>query len=155
MNSISNTISHDSSAVEYLGDAAPEEFRQVSFGGNTFDEIISVLKHKNLPNTYAMAVESRHLNKSTVTHGGVVASFADCALGFTAVEHTGCICLTVSLNIDYLNPSKQGDLLVATTKITKCGKRLLYCDGLVSSSGKSIARISAILSIGSPYQGSI
>jgi uncharacterized protein (TIGR00369 family) len=97
----------------------------------------------------ALALEPRHLNRSGVPHGGVIATLIDAACGFT-----GCFCpvpgrvrrcVTLSMTTSFLGQAAAGDTLTAKAKRTGGGKTVFFthCD-LVDSKGQLIATGEAV-----------
>jgi uncharacterized protein (TIGR00369 family) len=86
----------------------------------------------------------KHLNRSGVPHGGVIATLIDTACGFV-----GCYCaapgrlrraVTLSMNTSFLGQAAAGDTLSAKAKKTGGGRTIFFarCD-LVDSKGQLIA----------------
>ena len=65
-------------------------------------------------------VTENHLNRVKITHGGYIASIIDAGLGTAASRCAGNVpCVTISLDIKYIAPSKEGDEIIGFTKILK------------------------------------
>jgi uncharacterized protein (TIGR00369 family) len=99
--------------------------------------------------TLALQAEERHANHRGTVQGGVLATFADFALG-RAIEQDAQDDkprATVSLTVDYLAPAKPGTMLEARTEVEKLGGRLAFADCSVSSDGREVVRARAVFSV--------
>jgi len=80
----------------------------------------------------ALRVSERHLNIQGITHGGMLATLADGALGINIAmaRERRSAQVTVSLTADFLSGGRLGDWLEAHTTITRMGQRMAYasCD---------------------------
>ena len=80
----------------------------------------------------ALRVAERHLNIQGITHGGMLATLADGALGINLALARGRRGgqLTVSFSADFLSGAHPGEWLEAHVAITRLGRRLGYanCD---------------------------
>jgi acyl-CoA thioesterase len=59
-----------------------------------------------------MKITKEHTNALGYTHGGVIFSFADCAFA-EASNYGDKVAVAIQVNINYLRPSKEGDVLIA------------------------------------------
>jgi len=76
---------------------------------------------------YGLLVEARHLNRGGIVHGGLLATFADIAMGRTAWERVrpnGCA--TAQLNMHYVAPAKVGDFIEARAEIVEMTRSLVF-----------------------------
>jgi uncharacterized protein (TIGR00369 family) len=89
-------------------------------------------------------LEPKHLNRSGVPHGGLIATLIDTTCGFV-----GCYCavpgrvrraMTLTMSISFLGPAAAGDTLTAKARRTGGGKTIFFtrCD-LVNGQGRLIA----------------
>lgn len=95
------------------------------------------MKHNNMKLTeieagYVSAeviLQQIHNQQDGITHGGVIATLADVAMGFAAFSlvEKGMGMVTSKLDIAYLNPSIDGKL-VARGSVIKAGNKLYYCE---------------------------
>lgn len=74
---------------------------------------IEVLELRPGYSRVALAVREHMLNMHRITHGGVVFTLADVALG-TASNARGVATVAVDVNINFIRSSAAGDYLVAT-----------------------------------------
>lgn len=80
-------------------------------------------------------------------HGGMLATMADMALGHvaTASSSTPLVLATINLSLDFAEPARVGDWLVAKVDIQKRGSRLIYAGCYISANKQRIVRASAVL----------
>lgn len=69
-----------------------------------------------------LAVDGQMTNIHGITHGGVVFTLADVALGLASNSH-GPGAVAVNVNINYIRASKPGDRLTATATEEHLGRR--------------------------------
>ncbi|MEH7306324.1 PaaI family thioesterase [Neobacillus drentensis] len=80
------------------------------------------------------------LNPINTVHGGVYAVLLDTVMGITARSFTDCSLVTVNLNINYLEPTQEGEKMVAKANIIRHGTSLVTAEGEVrDSTGKLLA----------------
>ena len=95
-----------------------------------------------------LALEPKHMNRSGVPHGGVIATLIDAACGFT-----GCYCaapgrvrraMTLTMSTSVLGQAAAGDTLTAKARRTGGGRTVFFtrCD-LVDGQGRLIATAEA------------
>jgi uncharacterized protein (TIGR00369 family) len=91
-----------------------------------------------------LTLERKHLNRTGVLHGGVIATLIDTACGFA-----GCYCpmpgrvrraVTLSMSTNFLGQATAGDTLTAKATRTGGGRNIFFarCD-LVDAKGQTIA----------------
>ena len=86
---------------------------------------------------FGVRAESKHCNVRGHVHGGVLATIADIAMGystaFSTQPPTGLV--TVNLSIDYVGKAELGDWIEVQTDIQKIGRSLAFanCNLLVGS----------------------
>lgn len=93
----------------------------------------------------SVQVTGAMLNFHGTTHGGIVFGLADIAFAAACNSH-GQAAVAISMDIHYLNPSRQGDLLVAEAKeVSKSAATALY-DITVTEKNRNetIAKIQAM-----------
>ena len=93
-------------------------------------------------------VTSNHLNRAGITHGGFIASIIDSGWGSAAhrsVENIPCV--TISLEIKFIAPTKEGDEILGTATISKKTKSMIFlvckleCDGKVTATASGVWKI--------------
>ena len=93
-------------------------------------------------------VTSNHLNRAGITHGGYISSIIDSGCGSAAhrsVENIPCV--TISLEIKFIAPTKQGDEILGTATSSKKTKSMIFlvckleCDGKVTATASGVWKI--------------
>ena len=95
-----------------------------------------------------LVLDDRHTNRHGVLHGGIAAMLLDNACGATAsltLDDSGRRpFLTVSLNIDFVGPARQGGV-TATGRVVGGGRSLLFVAAeLVHDDGTLVATASGV-----------
>lgn len=93
-----------------------------------------------------LRAEARHLNHRGTVQGGLLATFADFALGraIEADAADGKDRATVSLTVDYLKPAREGDWIESRTRVDRVGSTLSFADVSLVVDGKEIVRGRAV-----------
>jgi acyl-coenzyme A thioesterase 13 len=93
-----------------------------------------------------MYAQEKHCNLRGSVHGGVFATLADMALGYTlafsADPPRGFV--TATLTIDYAGAAKVGDWMTTCTDVQRQGGRLAFANCYVIVDGQRIVRASAV-----------
>lgn len=82
-------------------------------------------------------IKSQHLNKGGIVHGGVLATLCDVALSSavaTLMEKSQW-CVTVQLQIQYMNPAFQ-EPIYGYGKVIRKGKTLAFVEGGIETKNK-------------------
>lgn len=95
----------------------------------------------------AMRVELAHTNMHAIAHGGLLATLADSALGYTIAQRAHLSVVTVQMSVDYLNPVKPGDWLEAHVRIDKQGRRLIYANCLLQVEDRVMLKANAVFAV--------
>lgn len=100
-------------------------------------------------------VESRHTNGIAMCHGGMMATFCDMLLPLTArrvvAELRRRVLPTVSLQLDYLAPSRPGAWVQGEAQVLRTTRALVFVQGLVVADEVPVARVSGVLKIGPTF----
>ena len=93
-----------------------------------------------------LRVENKHCNMRGTLHGGILATLADVALGYTIAfstkPPTGLV--TASLSLDFAGTANVGDWLEAQVDVQKKGSRLAFANCYISVGEERIVRASAV-----------
>lgn len=94
----------------------------------------------------ALRVEAKHCNARGTVHGGILATLADVALGYTmAFSSTPpANLITASLALDFAGTAKIGDWLEAHVDVQKTGRRLSFANCYITLDKQRIVRASAV-----------
>jgi acyl-coenzyme A thioesterase 13 len=93
-----------------------------------------------------LRAETKHCNSRGTVHGGILATLADVALGYTMAFSTdppGNL-VTANLSLDYAGTAKAGDWLEARVDIQKQGSRLSFANCYIFVGEQRIVRASAV-----------
>ncbi len=107
---------------------------------------------KGSPVCLAQLIEERHLNRVGVTHGGVLMTLADNAIGDAIINayDQPVNSVTVSMASEFMSPARLGDWVVAETELHRRGRRLVFAECMVKVGERKIMRASAVMSLVMP-----
>ncbi len=94
----------------------------------------------------AFRAEAKHMNGGGFMHGGCLLTFADYALFCIAdqeLQGTGSV--TASMNCEFIDAARVGDLVEATGEVVRAGRSLVFIRGLVTTGGRPLLTFSAIV----------
>lgn len=128
-------------------DAPPPGFSEAPDQGPFLENAGPLLKREGGGEpVFGLRAEERHANRGGAVMGGMLATFADYALG-RAIEadadddHTRA---TVSLTVDYLAPAKPGDWIESRASVDRVGGALAFADCSLTVEGKEVVRARAV-----------
>ena len=86
-----------------------------------------------------------HTNARGLIHGGLIASLADNAMGYSCAQATGWATsfVTVSLAVDYVGSASIGQWLAVECEVIKTGSTLCFAQSLIKADDAVIARANA------------
>ncbi|MDE3074959.1 MAG: PaaI family thioesterase [Chloroflexota bacterium] len=126
------------------------------FNHSPFFQLLGLVVEEARPGYARLSCQARAelVHDGGILQGGVTATLADIAavMGILSEEPPPAHVATVQLQINYLRPVGEGDLLLATAVILQRGKRLAFADVNVanSRSGELVAKASVTCSVGQP-----
>ena len=97
---------------------------------------------------FKATIQEFHLNKREIAHGGFICSLIDAGAGTAAhrcAENAPCV--TISLDLKFIGPSKTGDEIIGNVKILKKTKTLVFlfcelkCDDKIITSATGVWKI--------------
>ena len=93
-----------------------------------------------------LRAEERHANHRGSVQGGLLATFADFALGraIEADAEDDKDRATVSLTVDFLKPASPGDWIESHTRVDRVGGTLSFADCSLTVDGREIVRARAV-----------
>lgn len=112
--------------------------------------IYSLGEGKNL--VLGLRAEAKHCNARGTVHGGMLATLADVALGYTMAfsSEPPAGLVTANLSLDFAGTAKAGDWLEAHVDIQKQGSRLSFANCYILVEGERIVRASAVFLVAGP-----
>jgi uncharacterized protein (TIGR00369 family) len=97
---------------------------------------------------FKSTINENHLNAAGITHGGFLAALIDAGAGTSAHRSTdNSPCVTISLDLKFIGPSKVGDEIVGNVKILKKTKTLIFLFCELKCNNNIIASASGIWKI--------
>ena len=131
----------------------PENFKPL-FRTSPVLELIGPLycKGEGADLVLGLRAESKHCNARGSVHGGMLATFADVALGYAVASASTppSNAVTVNLNLDFAGSAKVGDWLESRVDIQKQGSRLSFANCYIVAGGQRIVRASAVFLLAGP-----
>lgn len=91
----------------------------------------------------SLKITQKHLNAVGFTHGGVLFALADCAFA-EAVNFGEKKAVAIQVNINYLRPTLEGDVLTAEARTVSDKKTLALCSVAVKKDDKDVALFSGL-----------
>jgi acyl-coenzyme A thioesterase 13 len=94
----------------------------------------------------AMQAQPKHCNLRGSVHGGILATLADMALGYTLAFSSDPPAgyVTATLTIDYAGAAKVGDWLIVRSDVQRQGGRLAFANCYIYVNEQRIVRASAV-----------
>ena len=109
-----------------------------------------LLFRKTSDNEYEFksTISKNHLNSVGITHGGYIALLIDAGAG-TAVHRSvnNSPCVTVSLDLKFINTTKEGDEILGFAKILKKTRSMIFVICHLQCRDKIIASASGVWKI--------
>jgi len=125
----------------------PPEFRPL-FRRSPVLDLIGPLycRGEGLDLIIGLRVETKHCNARGTVHGGILATLADVALGYTmAFSSTPpANLITANLTLDFAGTAKLGDWLEAHVDVQKGGSRLSFANCYITVNEQRIVRASGV-----------
>ena len=109
------------------------EFKQISLKQGFMKHNGGVM-FRNISNTeyeFKSTINKNHLNAAGITHGGYLSALIDAGAGTAAHRSAdNSPCVTISLDLKFIGPSRVGDEIIGYVKILKKTKTLvfLFCE---------------------------
>lgn len=93
-----------------------------------------------------LRAEAKHCNARGTVHGGMLATLADVALGYTMAfsSEPPAGLVTANLSLDFAGTAQAGDWLEARVDIQKQGSRLSFANCYIFVGEQRIVRASAV-----------
>ncbi|WP_400193316.1 PaaI family thioesterase [Hymenobacter sp. B81] len=118
-------------------------YNQINHYGRTNGMVLRVQAPGQV--SYTMTVRDQHLSSPGICHGGVVAGLMDAVLGAAALTQAFVeqeLVSTVEFKLNFLQPVRLHDELLATARVEHHGKSLVVVDGTIEcpARGVTVAR---------------
>ena len=86
-----------------------------------------------------------HTNSRGLIHGGLIASLADNAMGYSCSQALGWTAslVTISLAVDFVGSADIGQWLAVDCEVIKTGSTICFAQSLITADGANIARANA------------
>ena len=90
-----------------------------------------------------------HTNARGLIHGGLIASLADNAMGYSCAQTMGWACslVTISLAVDYVGSGEIGQWLSVESEVIKTGSTICFAQSLIKADGAVITRANRTLRV--------
>tara|TARA_Y100000022_G_scaffold152382_1_gene134313 strand:+ start:158 stop:583 length:426 start_codon:yes stop_codon:yes gene_type:complete len=97
---------------------------------------------------FKSVITKKHLNAAGITHGGYLAALIDAGSGTSAHRTANnAPCVTISLDLKFIDSSKDNDEIIGKVKILKKTNTLIFLFCELRCNGKIIASASGIWKI--------
>ena len=127
-------------------DPASEGWAEVEDHG--FIAHVGPLHVRAAAGAYAFRAEQKHANLIGVVHGGMLMSFADRALGETAMRAAdGANCVTIQLEMKFIDVGRLGDWIVVHPQVVKRTGSLVFMRGDVREGTRLVASADGVWKI--------
>ena len=94
---------------------------------------------------FKATIKEFHLNKREITHGGFICSLIDAGAGTAVHRSTGQkSCVTVSLDIKFIAPSRKEDELIGNVQILKKTKSMVFVNCILKKEDQLIASATGV-----------
>ena len=121
----------------------PEGF-QPHFRKSPFTEPWEPLYSKKTENAIIIGLRlaKPHTNSRGLIHGGLIASLADNAMGYSCALVMGWTTslVTISLAVDYVGSAEIGQWLAVESEVIKTGSTICFAQSLIKADDTVIAR---------------
>jgi len=125
----------------------PREFRPL-FRTSPVLDLIGPLycRGEGVDLAIGLRVEAKHCNARGTAHGGILATLADVALGYTMAFSSAppASLVTANLTLDFAGTAKIGDWLETHVDVQKRGSRLSFANCYITVNEQRIVRASAV-----------
>ena len=93
-----------------------------------------------------LKVDERHAGRGggEYGHGGMLMALLDEVMGRTASRAADKVCMTVSMQTNFCAAFQNDDFLRANAKVTRCGRTMVFIDGVVMCGESLIATASGV-----------
>lgn len=97
---------------------------------------------------FGFLADAKHGNKRGVTHGGMIATAFDVALGNACWEEAGQKpCATIQLNIHYVGALALGEFAQVAVEVVRTAKTMVFVRGTMAVDGRVVAAADGVWKI--------
>ena len=108
-------------------------------GGLMFKELSEVQYE------FKTTIKDIHLNKREITHGGFICSLIDAGAGTAVHRTTGQkSCVTVSLDVKFIAPTRINDEIIGNVQILKKTKNMVFVNCILKKKDQLVASASGV-----------
>jgi acyl-coenzyme A thioesterase 13 len=102
-----------------------------------------------------LRAERKHCNTRGTVHGGILATLADIAIGYSLAFSTEppTAAVTANLSLDFVGAAKEGDWLETQVDFQKLGSRLAFGNCYITVGESRIVRASAVFLVAGTLEG--
>lgn len=109
---------------------------------------VGPLHRRDSDGAYAFRAEQKHANLIGVVHGGMLMSFADRALGETAMRAAdGANCVTIQLEMKFIDVGRLGSWIGIRPQVVKRTGSLVFMRGDVREGSRLLASADGVWKI--------
>jgi len=139
----------DFSNFQAMTDSIPEGFERWTPSSPFMTHLadLGAFYRRDADGVMALRVGEPHTNMHGMAHGGLLATLADSALGYTIAQQAHVSIVTVQMSVEYLNAVQPGDWLEAHVQVDKQGKRLIYATCLLKAAGRVMLKANAVFAV--------
>jgi uncharacterized protein (TIGR00369 family) len=95
--------------------------------------------------TYAIRVDSRHMNRRGVLHGGMFMTLADLTFGQAVWDATDkAPCVTLNMQSHFLKPAVDGDIVQVVPELVRRTRSLVFVRGDFMVEGEIVFAASSV-----------
>jgi acyl-coenzyme A thioesterase 13 len=127
--------------------SVPEGFEPL-FRTSPVLDLVGPIYHRGTGSELILGLraEPKHCNARGTVHGGILATLADVALGYTMAFSSDppTALTTASLTLDFAGSAKRGDWLEARVDVQRQGSRLSFANCYIWVGNQRIVRASAV-----------
>ena len=85
-----------------------------------------------------LQLEETHTGGPSRGHGGVTMALLDETMGRAASEAVKALCVTISMTTNFCSSTKIGDFVIASARVTRRGKSIVFVDGELRDSNDKL-----------------
>ncbi len=114
---------------------------------HNFGELVGPIWRRGDPH-FGFVAGDKHSNHINIVHGGMLATFADQAMGMTAQRATGNKPhATIELNMQYIGAVQIGDFVEAHCEIVRITRSIIFMRGTLMIGDRVVASASGVWKI--------